>query len=183
MTNIINMPLTDKEKDNSVLAIKILVSCVDPKMNAMELPYILKGIKATLDEIGRMENDAFKLKPANVPSIASSKELPEIVKQTVFEDYIVCLEDGAKLKMLKRHLRSKFQITAKEYIEKWNLPSDYPLVCASHSKKRSAIAKQVGLGKSGGRRKKVDPSDLPAVKLVNKRTKPIQMDIEDTLDL
>ena len=68
------------------------------------------------------------------------------IKRSVTKDYIVCLEDGAKLKMLKRYLKAQFDLTPDEYRRKWGLPSDYPMVAPGYSEKRSAAAKASGLG-------------------------------------
>lgn len=76
------------------------------------------------------------------------------VKRSVTNDYIICLEDGAKLKMLKRYLRTHYKMTPEEYRERWNLPADYPMVAPGYAKKRSEFAKKIGLGKKGGRKKK-----------------------------
>ena len=62
-------------------------------------------------------------------------------------DYIVCLEDGRKLKMLKRHLRTAYNMSPDEYRNRWNLPSDYPMVAPNYAKRRSEFAKKMGLGK------------------------------------
>jgi predicted transcriptional regulator len=75
------------------------------------------------------------------------------VKKSIAPDYIVCLEDGRRLKMLKRHLRTTYNLTPDEYRTKWGLPSDYPMVAPNYAKQRSAFAKKIGLGKRGGRRK------------------------------
>ena len=69
------------------------------------------------------------------------------VKDSVKPDYIICLEDGKKLKMLKRYLKAKFGMTEAEYKEKWGLPKDYPMVAPNYAKKRSSLAKKSGLGK------------------------------------
>ncbi len=69
------------------------------------------------------------------------------IKQSVMPDYIICLEDGKKLKMLKRHLKTAYDMTPEEYRERWNLPLDYPMVAPEYAKKRSALAKDIGLGK------------------------------------
>jgi predicted transcriptional regulator len=69
------------------------------------------------------------------------------IKKSVTPDYIVCLEDGSKHKMLKRHLRVVHEITPKEYREKWGLKDDYPMVAPAYARARSAIAKKIGLGK------------------------------------
>jgi predicted transcriptional regulator len=69
-------------------------------------------------------------------------------KKSVFPDYIVCLEDGKKLKMLKRHLKTSYNMSPEQYRERWNLPPDYPMVAPNYAKQRSKLAKQIGLGTS-----------------------------------
>ena len=66
-------------------------------------------------------------------------------------DYIVCLEDGKKLKMLKRHLRTSYNLTPQQYREKWGLPPDYPMVAPKYAIRRSELAKKIGLGRAGER--------------------------------
>ena len=68
------------------------------------------------------------------------------IKKSIQPDYIVCLEDGKQLKMLKRHLKTAYNMTPEEYRERWNLPSDYPMVAPNYAKRRSHLAKQIGLG-------------------------------------
>lgn len=67
-------------------------------------------------------------------------------KKSVFPDYLVCLEDGKKLKMLKRHLKTSYKMTPEQYRERWNLGADYPMVAPNYAKQRSRLAKQIGLG-------------------------------------
>ena len=74
------------------------------------------------------------------------------IRRSVTPDYIVCLEDGKKLKMLKRHLRTAYNMTPEEYRQKWGLPADYPMVSPNYARQRSALAKKIGLGNSRGRR-------------------------------
>lgn len=69
------------------------------------------------------------------------------IKKSVTEDYIVCLEDGKQLKMLKRHLKTAYGMSPEDYRERWGLPADYPMVAPSYAEKRSALAKDIGLGK------------------------------------
>ena len=69
------------------------------------------------------------------------------IKKSVHPEYIVCLEDGKKLKMLKRHLRTNFHMTPEEYRAKWGLPPDYPMVAPNYAAQRSAFAKKIGLGR------------------------------------
>jgi len=75
------------------------------------------------------------------------KQAPAVpVKKSVFADYIVCLEDGKKLKMLKRHLKTAYNMSPEQYREKWGLTSDYPMVAPNYAKHRSSLAKKIGLG-------------------------------------
>ena len=80
-------------------------------------------------------NDSVKQKPAVT------------VKRSITADYLICLEDGKKLKMLKRYLRTSYGLTPEEYRTKWGLSSDYPMVAPNYAKQRSAFAKKIGLGK------------------------------------
>lgn len=74
------------------------------------------------------------------------------VRKSVTPDYIICLEDGKKLKMLKRHLRSTYNMTPDEYRAKWGLPPDYPMVAPNYAEQRSAFAKKIGLGRKSGQK-------------------------------
>ena len=77
------------------------------------------------------------------------------IRRSITPDYIVCLEDGKKLKMLKRHLRTSFDLTPDAYRAKWGLPSHYPMVAPNYAAQRSAFAKKIGLGRkrAGAKRK------------------------------
>ncbi|MDR1207829.1 MAG: MucR family transcriptional regulator [Holosporales bacterium] len=77
------------------------------------------------------------------------------IEESVHDDYIVCLEDGKKLQMLKRHLSTVYKMTIEEYKERWNLGPDYPVVSPSYARRRSGIAKSTGLGRGGRRRMKI----------------------------
>ena len=74
------------------------------------------------------------------------------VRRSVTPDYIVCLEDGKKLKMLKRHLRAAYGMSPDEYRSKWSLPADYPMVAPNYAQQRSAFAKKIGLGRKKGQK-------------------------------
>ena len=81
------------------------------------------------------------------------EERPEpavAVRASIKPDYIVCLEDGKKLKMLKRYLRTNYDMTPEEYRARWNLPSDYPMVAPNYAEKRRDLAKKIGLGRKPG---------------------------------
>ncbi|MBN8875715.1 MAG: MucR family transcriptional regulator [Rhodospirillales bacterium] len=98
------------------------------------LPSLIQTVYATLAGVGQ--------EPA-VPERAS----PAVpIRKSVYPDYIVCLEDGKKLKMLKRHLKTAYGMTPEQYREKWGLPPDYPMVAPNYAKHRSTLAKQIGLG-------------------------------------
>ncbi len=81
---------------------------------------------------------------------AEAKQKPAVsIKKSVMPDYIVCLEDGKQLKMLKRYLRSNYDMTPEDYRAKWGLAADYPMVAPNYAAQRSAFAKKIGLGRKG----------------------------------
>lgn len=95
------------------------------------------------------------LSSLNSEEIASTNEplKPAVsVRRSVTPEYIVCLEDGKKLKMLKRHLRAAYNMTPDEYRAKWGLPPDYPMVAPNYAAQRSEFAKKIGLGRRRGER-------------------------------
>ena len=95
----------------------------------------------------------------NNPHVLTSKPRkdPAVpVNESVFDDYIVCLEDGKQLQMLKRHLSTMYGMTLEQYRERWSLPHDYPMVSPSYARRRSAIARNTGLGKSGRKKTKLN---------------------------
>ncbi len=71
------------------------------------------------------------------------------IKKSVTPEFIVCLEDGKKLKMLKRHLKTAYDMSPEDYRERWGLPADYPMVAPNYAKQRSRLAKDIGLGTKG----------------------------------
>lgn len=93
--------------------------------------------------------------------LSSPKVVPEVkpepavsVRSSIKPDYIVCLEDGKKLKMLKRHLMTHYQMTPDDYRAKWGLPADYPMVAPNYAEQRRSLAKKIGLGSKGRSRAK-----------------------------
>ena len=99
------------------------------------LPSLIEAVFRTLSTAGTVEP-------------APAAQMPAVpVKKSVFPDFIVCLEDGKKLKMMKRYLRTSFGMTPSEYRAKWNLPADYPMVAPSYASHRSTLAKSIGLGR------------------------------------
>ena len=116
-----------------------------------DLPSLIKSVFDALAGVSTAEAqvpvEAVELRPA-VP-----------IKKSVTDDYIICLEDGAKLKMLKRYLMTHYDMTPEEYRAKWKLPPDYPMVAPNYAQARSEMAKRIGLGRTTpvtgrGRKKK-----------------------------
>jgi len=103
-------------------------------------------------------HDSLKNVEVAKPAQPEQPQKPAVpVRRSVQPDHIVCLEDGKKLKMLKRHLRTTYNMTPDEYRAKWNLPPDYPMVAPNYAAQRSEFAKKIGLGKRArgtGRRKR-----------------------------
>ena len=92
---------------------------------------------------------------ATMGAAAIERPQPAVpIRKSVTRDYIICLEDGKKLKMLKRHLSTSFGLTPNEYRERWGLPSDYPMVAPSYVARRRALAKKIGLGTRFRRRRR-----------------------------
>ena len=86
----------------------------------------------------------------------TEEKLPEpavSVRSSIKPDYIVCLEDGKKLKMLKRHLMTHYNLTPEQYRARWNLPADYPMVAPNYAEKRRDLAKKIGLGRKPGQKR------------------------------
>ena len=105
---------------------------------ATQLPDVINTVYGTLHRVNGVARSAN----------GHSQKAAIPVRRSITPDYIVCLEDGKKLKMLKRHLRTSYGLSPEEYRSKWGLPSDYPMVAPNYSKKRSAFAKKIGLGRS-----------------------------------
>ncbi|MEX0644732.1 MAG: MucR family transcriptional regulator [Parvularculaceae bacterium] len=93
-------------------------------------------------------HDAVRALAKGGTASAGSQEPAVPVKRSVTPDYVICLEDGKKLKMLKRYLRTQYGLSPEDYRRKWGLPSDYPMVAPNYAKRRSEFAKEIGLGTS-----------------------------------
>ncbi|HEY1877777.1 MAG TPA: MucR family transcriptional regulator [Rhizomicrobium sp.] len=133
---------TDSEDDILKLVAEIVAAYVSKNpVAAHELPAIIKNVHATLGGFNN-EEQALPRQPA------------VSVKKSVQDDYIVCLEDGKKLKMLKRYLRARYKLSPDEYRARWNLPPDYPMVAPNYAQRRSDFAKKIGLGKGEGQKGK-----------------------------
>ena len=129
------------ESDTDVLGLtaKIISAHVGSNQVAVgALPRLIQSVHRSLATAGTAEPAPAPLTPA-VP-----------IRKSVFPDHIVCLEDGKKLKMLKRHLQVSYGMTPEQYREKWKLPADYPMVAPDYASHRSILAKQFGLGRKPG---------------------------------
>ena len=104
-------------------------------------PVTSDGLTDLIRQVYRTLDTAGKAAPAEkqpVPAVP--------VRRSVFQDYIVCLEDGKKLKMLKRHLKAVYNMTPEEYRTRWRLPADYPMVAPEYAQRRASLAREIGLG-------------------------------------
>ena len=100
------------------------------------------------DAVSALIQDVYRaLSGVGKEPVQPNKPQPAVpVKKSVFADHIVCLEDGKKLKMLKRHIKTAYNMTPEQYRERWGLASDYPMVAPDYAKHRSSLAKKIGLG-------------------------------------
>lgn len=113
---------------------------------AIEIPALIERVYKSLAHLG-----------TDTPSPSSTSERPQPavpIRKSVMPDYIICLEDGKKLKMLKRHLKTAYSMTPEQYRERWGLPADYPMVAPNYAKTRSRLAKDIGLGTGKADKKK-----------------------------
>jgi len=105
-----------------------------------DLPALIQQVHKTLAALSNGAAPVAVSAPTEKPTPAVS------IKKSIQDDHLVCLEDGKKLKMLKRHLKTSYNLTPDQYREKWGLPPDYPMVAPAYARTRSALAKQIGLG-------------------------------------
>ena len=120
------------------LAAEIVAAYVSANsVSAAQLPDVIRSVVdalASLEWSGRSSKGE-----ASKPAVS--------IRKSVTPDYLICLEDGKKLKMLKRHLRTTYDMSPQDYREKWGLPADYPMVAPNYAARRSEFAKQIGLGR------------------------------------
>ncbi|MEN3168534.1 MucR family transcriptional regulator [Gluconobacter sp. OJB] len=145
---------TDVETDFRHLTADIVESYVSAhEVPVEQIPELIRTVHTALASAGQApEPEPVELVPAVNP------------KRSVFEDYIVCLEDGKKLKLLKRHLMSAYNLTPDEYRAKWGLPSDYPMTAPAYSRHRTDLAHKIGLGATkGGRSNPASEPEEPEI--------------------
>lgn len=131
--------MSEKISQNELLSLttEIVASHLSNNTVAVsDIPQLIKLVFASLANQGLEEEPEQPEKPVPVVPI----------KKSVMNDYIVCLEDGKKLKMLKRHLKTRYNMSPEDYRRRWGLPDDYPMVAPAYAEQRSSLAKKIGLG-------------------------------------
>ena len=132
--------MSESSTDNNLVELTVdIVSAYvgNNTVVASELPTLISEV-----------TDALGKAAARAAQPATEELKPAVpIKKSITPDYIICLEDGKKFKSLKRHLRTYYNLSPEEYREKWGLPHDYPMVAPNYAATRSALAKQIGLGK------------------------------------
>jgi predicted transcriptional regulator len=130
--------MAEKPVDSAILGLTAQIVSAHAANNELEsgtLPSVIRAVYDTLSHIGE------------APAAPVEKAQPAVpIRKSVFPDYIICLEDGKRLKMLKRHLSTSYNLTPEQYREKWGLDPSYPMVAPNYAERRSALAKQIGLG-------------------------------------
>ncbi|HSR72416.1 MAG TPA: MucR family transcriptional regulator [Kiloniellales bacterium] len=137
--------MSEEAKPTELLALTTNIVAAHVSNNSVavaDLPRLIREVHDTLSSVGSGTTREPERPTPAVP-----------IKKSVHPEYIVCLEDGKKLKMLKRHLKTAYNMSPEEYRERWGLPADYPMVAPNYAKQRSKLAKQIGLGTRERRKK------------------------------
>ena len=137
--------MTDKLNVNELLELTTEIVSAHAGNNNVapsDLPQLIHDVYKTLAAVGSTPIQPERPRPAVA------------IKKSISPDYIVCLEDGKKLKMLKRHLKTAYNLTPDEYRKRWGLPPDYPMVAPNYAKHRSNLAKKIGLGTKPRKRRR-----------------------------
>ncbi len=135
------MPKSENDTSTIVMVSEIVSAYVSKNsLPPSELPHLIKTVHDALSS------------PEQGASSAPEPAVP--IKKSIRPDYVICLEDGKKLKMLKRHLRTAYDMSPDEYRQKWGLASDYPMVAPKYAARRSELAKKIGLGRKPGQKVK-----------------------------
>jgi predicted transcriptional regulator len=130
--------MTERANQTELLALTASIVSSHVSNNTVtggNLTKMIREVYETLSQVGEPEQAKAGRPDPAVP-----------IKKSVTPDYIVCLEDGKKLKMLKRHLSTAYDLTPEQYRERWGLPVDYPMVAPNYAKRRSQLARDIGLG-------------------------------------
>lgn len=142
--------MTDAQKNDPLLPMvtEIVVAYLSHNTVAMtDIPRLISETRQALAQSGTLDVSART-------AAANAKEPAVAIKKSVTPDFLICLEDGIKLKMLKRHLRTAYDMSPEQYRQKWGLPADYPMVAPNYAKKRSSLAREFGLGRASGRKRR-----------------------------
>jgi predicted transcriptional regulator len=136
------MVANSEENDRIEYTVEVVSAYVsNNSVSTEDLPQLIGQVYASLAGLGIDEPAKPELPKPVVP-----------INKSITPDYIICLEDGKRLKMLKRHLKTAYNMSPEEYRERWGLPATYPMVAPNYAKQRSRLAKEIGLGNSGRRR-------------------------------
>jgi len=132
-------PMADQPVSLDVLGLTAQIVSAHVANNTVQtdsLPGLIHDVYRTLSSVGR-----------ELPPPVADKPHPAVpARKSVFPDYIICLEDGKKLKTLKRHLKTAYDMSPEQYRERWGLGADYPMVAPNYARHRSSLAKKIGLG-------------------------------------
>jgi predicted transcriptional regulator len=137
--------MTDQAKPSELLALTTNIVAAHVSNNSVAVPDLPRLIREVHDTLASVSGAGGREAERPTPAVA--------IKKSVTPDFIVCLDDGKKLKMLKRHLKTAYNLTPEQYRERWGLPADYPMVAPNYAKQRSKLAKQIGLGTRARRKK------------------------------
>jgi predicted transcriptional regulator len=130
--------MAEKPADSVILGLTaqiVSAHAANNELDSATLPFVIRTVYETLSRIG------------DAPAAPAERPQPAVpIRKSVFPDYIICLEDGQRLKMLKRHLATSYNLTPDQYREKWGLDANYPMVAPNYAERRSELAKEIGLG-------------------------------------
>jgi len=137
--------MTDQAKPSELLALTTNIVAAHVSHNSVAVPDLPRLIREVHDTLASVSGAGGREPERPTPAVA--------IKKSVTPDFIICLDDGKKLKMLKRHLKTAYNMTPEQYRERWGLSADYPMVAPNYAKQRSRLAKQIGLGTRARRKK------------------------------
>lgn len=139
----------EDQKENQTELLQLTAEIVASHVSNNSVP------TADLGPLIRQVYDSLAALGRDPQAIQAERPQPAVpVRRSVTPDYIVCLEDGKKLKMLKRHLKTAYNMTPEGYRERWGLPADYPMVAPNYAEQRRELAKKIGLGTTRRRRRR-----------------------------
>ncbi|MDD2876167.1 MAG: MucR family transcriptional regulator [Acidiphilium sp.] len=130
--------MSDSQNNNQLLQLTAQIIAAHVSHNSVTTEMLPALIRDVYQSLSGTETPVAEVSVPPEPAVNP--------KKSVFNDYIICLEDGKKLKMLRRHLKSAYNLTPEQYRERWQLPAEYPMVAPSYAKQRSNLAKKIGLG-------------------------------------